>query len=552
MKHRHGNHAAFLYLLLTALTAASGAIIRVPLDAPTIAQALPLAGEGGVIQVAEGIHAGGFVISQTITIEGGYPPDFKGERDPWLHPTIIVAPPNENAVNLLLSAGMATHMTGLIFQDSATGIDASLSGDAVLTLDTITCRNNTRGLRLDLHDTSGIFATALTISGNTLDGSGSAVSVQADGDSILTINQSDIHDNSATAGGAGLFTELADNAAVSIQNTTLRNNGFLDQIAQAQPGSILYTLTGASALLIDASQIEGNIPAMIGDAAIGGTQQETSLVQMTACSVREGTTGMGAEAVDALLAGLSALRIVECSFENAADLNGPVIRAAPTEQAVVFLLRNRFADNFSSTHIIAVEQFGSSFVNLDGNVLRANTTGGAAIAASISAQAAGALVRAINNQVSANHSMGFDGGASFTIHGANIAHVGYNSFFGNTAQSGTAGIHLIASDASPAEVSNNACVQNQTDAQTTDLLVEGFLARQLGNFLTEDGDPRFIDAPGGDLRLRSDSPLIDAGDPNAFEIDHDFQEDPRPTGDGIDVGSDEFVRLNPVPNSRKP
>ncbi len=543
---------ALFVSLLTSAGIAWGATIRVPLDVPTIAEALPLAGEGGVIQVAEGTYPGGFVISQTVTIEGGYPPDFKGERDPWLYPTIVVGSPNDNAINAVLATGMTVRITGLICEGGVSGIDATLSGDASLSLDTVVCRNNIRGLRIDAHETSGVFANNLIVHDNASDETGGGIHFLADGDAVLAMTASNFYNNSAARGGGALALQLSGNAAVSLQTSTLSDNGYLAQIIDAQPATILYALHDASALIIDSSYIEGSVPAVTGGAAIGGVQINDTVVQMTDSVVREGVLATGGEAIDAQLGDLSALRVIENAFEGNTNLMGPVISALPNGQAVVFVMRNRFTHNASTAPLISTEQLDSSFVNIDGNIVRANTTPGPVIDARILPQAAGSLVRAINNQVSANTSTGFDGGAVFVIEGPNIAQVGYNTFVGNTANAGTAGIHLIASDASPAEVSNNVCVDNEAAGQTADLLVEGFLARQLGNFLTGDGDPGFLDALNGDFRLRSDSLLIDAGDPNAFEIDHDFQEDPRPTGDGFDIGSDEFVRGLPVPIMLKP
>jgi uncharacterized repeat protein (TIGR01451 family) len=53
-----------------------------------------------------------------------------------------------------------------------------------------------------------------------------------------------------------------------------------------------------------------------------------------------------------------------------------------------------------------------------------------------------------------------------------------------------------------------------------------------------DRDPRFIDYAGDDFRLRSDSHCVYAGDP-ATDVDRDFEGDPRPLGNGYDIGADE-------------
>ena len=52
-------------------------------------------------------------------------------------------------------------------------------------------------------------------------------------------------------------------------------------------------------------------------------------------------------------------------------------------------------------------------------------------------------------------------------------------------------------------------------------------------------DPRFVDGPAGDLRLRPGSPAIDTGSPSgAPAVDHTGVS--RPQGAGFDIGAFEF------------
>jgi hypothetical protein len=73
----------------------------------------------------------------------------------------------------------------------------------------------------------------------------------------------------------------------------------------------------------------------------------------------------------------------------------------------------------------------------------------------------------------------------------------------------------------------------------------GYALRGLVVGLVEVGDQQY-DVYFGDLHLLSDSPCIDAGDPN-FTPDPDTNEDidgqPRIVGCHIDIGADEFVYL---------
>jgi hypothetical protein len=63
-----------------------------------------------------------------------------------------------------------------------------------------------------------------------------------------------------------------------------------------------------------------------------------------------------------------------------------------------------------------------------------------------------------------------------------------------------------------------------------------------------DADPRFVDAPGGDLRLLAGSPAIDAGDsedPNLPETDMDGN--PRIVGAAVDMGAYEYQSVTEMP-----
>jgi hypothetical protein len=58
--------------------------------------------------------------------------------------------------------------------------------------------------------------------------------------------------------------------------------------------------------------------------------------------------------------------------------------------------------------------------------------------------------------------------------------------------------------------------------------------------------PFFVNASGGDYRLQANSPLIDAGTGSGAPL-FDFDGNPRPSGDGIDLGAFEFSSCAPPP-----
>ncbi len=530
-------------LLIPGAATPAGNIIRVPADVTTIAEALAAIAEGGIIQVAEGTHAGGFTITQSVTIQGGFPPDFSGDPDPQIHPTIITGSAGVNAVNAVLGTGDAVFVNGVICMDGLAGIDATLTDDSLLSLDTVTILGNQRGIRVDAHDTAALSGNLVFVSDNAFVGAGGGLMALADDQAAVTLSACQFAGNSATEGGGAAAVEASVEAAVSFIGTTFTGNGYLASVSAPGPGTILYTVVDAAAFFLDGSTVEGNVPATPGDAAVAGTQDAgASLVQIIDSTFRASEAGVGGEAIDAHAAGVAAVRLVTNSFEGATSLVGPIVNIVLDEQAVAFVLRNRFVGNTSAMHLVTTEQLASTFLNFDGNVLRGNTTPEEVIALSVSPLATGVLMRAINNQVSENVADVGSGGGRFTVNGPNVGQVGYNTFVNNIAASGVAGIHLLAPDFGPAQASNNVAIGNLAGGVPADLVVEGFLANAIGNFLTGDGNPGFTDIDAGDFTLVKGSVLIDAADAGAFQIDHDFEEDPRPVAGASDVGSDEFLR----------
>jgi hypothetical protein len=52
-------------------------------------------------------------------------------------------------------------------------------------------------------------------------------------------------------------------------------------------------------------------------------------------------------------------------------------------------------------------------------------------------------------------------------------------------------------------------------------------------------DPKFVNAAGGDFRLRPDSPAINKG-VSLSEVTYDYAGVPRPQGSGYDIGAYEY------------
>ncbi len=531
--------AAPALLLLSGLAAAQGAV-RVPLDAPTIADALPLAGEGGVIHVAEGPQAGGFVVTQTVTIEGGYPPAFDGPPDPQGHPTIVDAPPPGAAATFVLGPGDQVVTRGFVFSGSTLGVEATLAFDSILTLDQVTFTGNELGGRFVVSDLAAVFLTAANVTGNVSAGEGAGLEATTGGQALFDITGAVFSGNRADGGAAALLLHPGGDSATFVRDALFEDNGYGAAPTATGAGTLRYTSTGGSLLFVQTSTFRSNVAAVPGGAAIGGTQTGSTLVQLDTCTLEEGAGGAGGEALDATLTDTCALRLVDCELTATTNLLGPMVRVVPDGQANVTITGCNVHDLAGQDVLIAAEMLGGSFFNVDQNVFRNVVTNGPVLDLHTNLGAAGALVRVINNVFDHGVSLGVDGGVRAWIEGSNVGQVGYNSFYANAAAGGAAGLHLIA-DFSPGQAANNVLFQNTVAGAPADLLVEGFLAKDLGNWTTADGDPQWVAPMAGDFHLAEGSPVIDAGDSTAFQIDHDFEDDARPYGATADPGADEYL-----------
>lgn len=527
-------------LLLLADPAAAQGAVRVPLDAPTIADALPLAGEGGVIHVAQGPQPGGFVVTSTVTIEGGYPPAFDGPPHPEAHPTVVSAMTPGAAATFVLGPGDQVVTRGFEFTASTLGVEATLAFDSILTLDQVTFSGNELGGRFVVSDLAAVFLTAVDVTGNASTGEGAGLEATTGGQALFDVTGAVFSANRAAGGGAALLLHPGGDSATFIRNALFEDNGYGAAPTATGAGTLRYTSTGGSLLFVETSTFQSNVAAVPGGAAIGGTQTGSTLVQLDTCTLQEGPGGAGGEALDATLTDTCALRLVDCELTAAANLLAPMVRIVPDGQANVTITGCTAHDLAGQDVLIAAELLGGSFFNVDQNVFRKVVTNGPVLDLHTNLAAGGALVRAINNVFDQNVSLGVDGGLRAWIEGSNVGQMGYNTFYANTAAAGAAGLHLIA-DFSPGQAANNVLYQNTVGGAPADLLVEGFLAKDLGNWTTAQGDPLWVAPMSGDFHLAEGSPVIDAGDTSAFQIDHDFEADARPYGATADPGADEYL-----------
>jgi hypothetical protein len=144
---------------------------------------------------------------------------------------------------------------------------------------------------------------------------------------------------------------------------------------------------------------------------------------------------------------------------------------------------------------------------------------------------------AITNSTFQANSAGTGGGGM--INGDCTVSLVNCTFYGNSAREGAGGMsngsyssveikNCIIWGGSPQEIIGSGTVVTYSNVQG------GFEGE--GNI---DADPLFAGAVGGDLRLRADSPCIDAGTATGAP-DYDLFGIPRPQGAGVDMGAYEF------------
>lgn len=123
-----------------------------------------------------------------------------------------------------------------------------------------------------------------------------------------------------------------------------------------------------------------------------------------------------------------------------------------------------------------------------------------------------------------------------------------NVFYNNGEGSWGGGISVESQDAEDVVIRNNICSQNlsfqiQVEISIPNLtvdynLIDGYRGYDDEIYGSEylEGDPMFVNPSGADFHLQEDSPAIDNGS-SVDAPNDDFEGNPRPQGDGYDIGA---------------
>ncbi|WP_296622225.1 right-handed parallel beta-helix repeat-containing protein [Marivirga sp.] len=133
------------------------------------------------------------------------------------------------------------------------------------------------------------------------------------------------------------------------------------------------------------------------------------------------------------------------------------------------------------------------------------------------------------------------GNGFFGAHGQFVYRIpnGYHNILNNTfVNIGEVGFTFYNDDGGVKRLMNNVFA-----GVGGDMTSKGAELDSANNLFTQDVESLgFVDVGNGKLRLKSDSPLIDAGIDETYELGviFDYKDDPRPAGSSVDIGAFEY------------
>ncbi|MBC7227362.1 MAG: right-handed parallel beta-helix repeat-containing protein [Thermoflexales bacterium] len=364
---------------------------------------------------------------------------------------------------------------------------------------------------------AGQLITYAAYPGETATVDGSSITLPDDLAGLFEIaGQSDIRLIGLRVINAGPF---ANNAAILISNSehlTIQN------CSTSHTASSGIGAWGSQHVVIAGNTVE--------QASLGGGQECITVAQTDFFEVRDNTVlDCEKEGIDAKDG--SSNGWIDHNVVGRPRAVGIYVDAWDKPTHHITVSRNLVFDSLESAGFTVASEMGGllSDIRLENNIAYHNQTYGIAISRCCSASRPMDRIVIVNNTLYEN---GLGWGGGIIADNAQAQHVVIRN---NIVSQNLTFQIAVAADV-PA--SNVAVDHNLIDGY------RGYEDEVYGDDYVE-GDPRFVDAPAGDLHLQTDSPAIDHGSAtDAPDVDMDG--DPRPAGAGYDIGADEWRALNPT------